>query len=194
MAAKKTKKKKTTPKARKPRQIRVTGGDQAPAAAGAAPTKRGALSKLSVEELQALYKEVVGRETGSSNSSYLIWKIREARNGRIRVGPARTREPRGPQQVLSVRVDEDAVELLDAAWRKHGARSRNDFVLRALGRNDELAHSSIRFTLGRFTRPEDIDFAVKLIKERIGKLREMSPLWEMFKEGIDLNTVQWAAH
>jgi cysteine desulfurase len=68
------------------------------------------------------------------------------------------------------------------------------YVLRALGRNDELAHSSIRFTLGRFTKPEDIEFAVKLIKERIGKLREMSPLWEMFKDGIDLNTVQWAAH
>jgi cysteine desulfurase len=67
-------------------------------------------------------------------------------------------------------------------------------VLRALGRNDELAHSSIRFTLGRFTTPEDIDFAVKLLKERIGKLREMSPLWEMHQEGIDLNTVQWAAH
>ncbi len=68
------------------------------------------------------------------------------------------------------------------------------YVLRALGRNDELAHSSIRFTIGRFTTDEDIDFAVKLIKERIGKLREMSPLWEMYKEGIDLNTVQWAAH
>jgi len=68
------------------------------------------------------------------------------------------------------------------------------YVLRALGRNDELAHSSIRFTIGRFTTKEDIDFAVKLIKERIGKLREMSPLWEMYKEGIDLNTVQWAAH
>jgi cysteine desulfurase len=68
------------------------------------------------------------------------------------------------------------------------------YVLRALGRNDELAHSSIRFTLGRFTTPEDIDFAVKLIKERIGKLRAMSPLWEMYKDGIDLNTVQWAAH
>jgi len=68
------------------------------------------------------------------------------------------------------------------------------YVLRALGRNDELAHSSIRFTIGRFTTGEDIDFAVKLIKERIGKLREMSPLWEMYKEGIDLNTVQWAAH
>ena len=68
------------------------------------------------------------------------------------------------------------------------------YVLRALGRNDELAHSSIRFTIGRFTTNEDIDFAVKLIKERIGKLREMSPLWEMYKDGIDLNTVQWAAH
>src|SRR5450631_1221353 len=68
------------------------------------------------------------------------------------------------------------------------------YVLRALGRNDELAHSSIRFTLGRFTTEADIDFAVKLIKERIGKLREMSPLWEMFKDGVDLNSVQWAAH
>ncbi|HEV2685852.1 MAG TPA: IscS subfamily cysteine desulfurase [Actinomycetota bacterium] len=68
------------------------------------------------------------------------------------------------------------------------------YVLRALGRNDELAHSSIRFTLGRFTTPEDIDFTVKLIRERIAKLREMSPLWEMYKDGIDLNTVQWAAH
>jgi len=68
------------------------------------------------------------------------------------------------------------------------------YVLRALGRNDELAHSSIRFTLGRFTTEADIDFAVKLIRERIGKLREMSPLWEMYKDGIDLNTVQWAAH
>ena len=68
------------------------------------------------------------------------------------------------------------------------------YVLRALGRNDELAHSSIRFTIGRFTTESDIDFAVNLIKERIGKLREMSPLWEMYKEGIDLNTVQWAAH
>jgi cysteine desulfurase len=68
------------------------------------------------------------------------------------------------------------------------------YVLRALGRNDELAHSSIRFTLGRFTTEADIDYAVKLLKERIGKLREMSPLWEMYKDGIDLNTVQWAAH
>jgi len=68
------------------------------------------------------------------------------------------------------------------------------YVLRALGRNDELAHSSIRFTLGRFTTESDIDFAVKLIRERIGKLREMSPLWEMYKDGVDLNTVQWAAH
>ncbi len=68
------------------------------------------------------------------------------------------------------------------------------YVLRALGRNDELAHSSIRFTLGRFTTEEDVDFTVKLLHAKIGKLREMSPLWEMFKDGIDLNSVQWAAH
>ncbi len=68
------------------------------------------------------------------------------------------------------------------------------YVLRALGRNDELAHSSIRFTIGRFTTEEDIDFAVQLLASRVGKLREMSPLWEMAQEGIDLDSVQWAAH
>ena len=68
------------------------------------------------------------------------------------------------------------------------------YVLRALGRNDELAHSSIRFTLGRFTTEADVDFTIKLLHAKIGKLREMSPLWEMFKDGIDLNSVQWAAH
>jgi cysteine desulfurase len=67
-------------------------------------------------------------------------------------------------------------------------------VLRALGRNDELAHSSIRFTLGRFTTREEVDFAIELLTKRVGKLRDMSPLWEMAQEGIDLNTVQWAAH
>jgi len=68
------------------------------------------------------------------------------------------------------------------------------YVLRALGRNDELAHSSIRFTLGRFTTEQDIDAAVELLTRRVGKLRDMSPLWEMAQEGIDLNAVQWAAH
>lgn len=68
------------------------------------------------------------------------------------------------------------------------------YVLRALGRSDELAHSSIRFTIGRFTTEEEIDFAVNLLKAKVGKLRELSPLWDMFKEGIDLNSIQWAAH
>jgi cysteine desulfurase len=68
------------------------------------------------------------------------------------------------------------------------------YVLRALGRSDELAHSSIRFTVGRFTTEQDIDYAIDLIKRKVGKLRELSPLWEMHQEGIDLNTVQWAAH
>jgi len=68
------------------------------------------------------------------------------------------------------------------------------YVLRALGRSDELAHSSIRFSVGRFTTEEEVDYAVKLIRDKVGKLREMSPLWEMVKDGIDLNTVQWAAH
>jgi cysteine desulfurase len=68
------------------------------------------------------------------------------------------------------------------------------YVLRALGRSDELAHSSIRFSIGRFTTEEQIDHAVKLIQNKVGKLRDMSPLWEMVKDGVDLNTVQWAAH
>lgn len=68
------------------------------------------------------------------------------------------------------------------------------YVLRALGRSDELAHSSIRFTIGRFTTEEDIDFAVNLLKSKVGKLRDLSPLWDMHKEGIDLNSIQWAAH
>lgn len=68
------------------------------------------------------------------------------------------------------------------------------YVLRALGRSDELAHSSIRFSVGRFTTEEEVDYAVRLIQDKVGKLREMSPLWEMVKDGIDLNTVQWAAH
>jgi len=68
------------------------------------------------------------------------------------------------------------------------------YVLRALGRNDELAHSSIRFSIGRFTTQEEIDYTVDLVKGKIGKLRDLSPLWEMYKDGIDLNSVQWAAH
>ncbi len=68
------------------------------------------------------------------------------------------------------------------------------YVLRALGRNDELAHSSIRFTVGRFTTAEEIDYAVDLLKGKVGRLRELSPLWEMHKDGVDLNTVEWAAH
>ena len=68
------------------------------------------------------------------------------------------------------------------------------YVLRALGRNDELAHSSLRITFGRMTTEEEVQFAAELIKSKIGKLRELSPLWEMFKDGIDLNSIEWAAH
>ncbi|EED66963.1 IscS subfamily cysteine desulfurase [Comamonas testosteroni] len=68
------------------------------------------------------------------------------------------------------------------------------YVLRALGRSDELAHSSLRMTFGRFTTEEEIDYAIKSIRENVLKLRELSPLWEMYKDGIDLSTIQWAAH
>lgn len=68
------------------------------------------------------------------------------------------------------------------------------YVLRALGRSDELAHSSIRFSIGRFTKDSDIDYTIRLLKEKIGRLRELSPLWEMFKDGVDLEKVKWAEH
>ncbi|MES2579082.1 MAG: IscS subfamily cysteine desulfurase [Pseudomonadota bacterium] len=68
------------------------------------------------------------------------------------------------------------------------------YVLRALGRNDELAHSSIRFSIGRFTTEADVDYTIELLKNKVSKLRELSPLWDMFKDGIDISKVQWAAH
>ncbi|MFM0141177.1 IscS subfamily cysteine desulfurase [Paraburkholderia sp. RL18-085-BIA-A] len=68
------------------------------------------------------------------------------------------------------------------------------YVLRALGRNDELAHSSIRFTVGRFTTEQDVDYVINLLKGKISKLRDLSPLWEMHQDGIDISTIQWAAH
>jgi cysteine desulfurase len=68
------------------------------------------------------------------------------------------------------------------------------YVLRALGRNDELAHSSIRFSIGRFTTAEDIDYTIEHVRTAVNKLRELSPLWDMYKEGIDLNSIEWAAH
>ncbi len=67
------------------------------------------------------------------------------------------------------------------------------YVLRSLGRTDELAHSSIRFSIGRFTKESDIDYTIALVKEKIGKLRELSPLWEMFQDGIDISKIEWAA-
>jgi cysteine desulfurase len=68
------------------------------------------------------------------------------------------------------------------------------YVLRALGRDDELAHSSIRFSIGRFTTPEEIDYVIRQTREQVERLRELSPLWDMFKEGIDLKSIEWAAH
>jgi cysteine desulfurase len=68
------------------------------------------------------------------------------------------------------------------------------YVLRALGRSDELAHSSLRMSIGRFTTTEEIDHVVGTLKDRVAKLRELSPLWDMFKDGIDLSTIQWAEH
>jgi cysteine desulfurase len=68
------------------------------------------------------------------------------------------------------------------------------YVLRALGRSDELAHSSLRMTIGRFTTVEEIDYAVATLRDRVARLRELSPLWDMYKDGIDISAIQWAAH
>jgi cysteine desulfurase len=68
------------------------------------------------------------------------------------------------------------------------------YVLRALGRSDELAHSSLRITMGRWTTEQEVDYAVQTIRENVARLRELSPLWEMYQEGVDLSTIQWAAH
>jgi len=68
------------------------------------------------------------------------------------------------------------------------------YVLRALGRSDELAHSSLRMTIGRFSTEEEIDYAISTIRLNVSKLRDLSPLWDMYKEGIDISTIQWAAH
>ena len=68
------------------------------------------------------------------------------------------------------------------------------YVLRAIGRNDELAHSSIRFTIGRFTTEEEVDHTIAQTRQAVKKLRDLSPLWDMHKEGIDLDTVEWASH
>jgi len=68
------------------------------------------------------------------------------------------------------------------------------YVLRALGRSDELAHSSLRMTIGRFTTEAEIDYAVSTLKDRVAKLRELSPLWDMYRDGIDISAIQWAAH
>ena len=68
------------------------------------------------------------------------------------------------------------------------------YVLRALGLSDELAHSSIRFTIGRYTTEQDVDKAIDLVRDKVQKLRDLSPLWDMFKEGIDISKVEWSAH
>ena len=68
------------------------------------------------------------------------------------------------------------------------------YVLRALGRSDELAHSSLRMTIGRYTTTEEIDYVTSTLRDRVARLRELSPLWDMYKEGVDISTIQWAAH
>ena len=114
-----------------------------------------------------------------------------------RPGAPRAAQPEHQLQLRRGRVADHGRSRTSRCRRARPARrpawSRR-YVLRALGRSDELAHSSIRITIGRFTTEEDIDYAIDLLKDKVAKLRELSPLWEMYKDGIDISTIQWAAH
>ena len=130
------------------------GAEQAePAEADAANTNGELkLTKLSVEELQKLYTEVVGRDTGSSDRRYLIWKIREAEKGRINVGPRKTRARDGEPldvKILPLRLEADVADKMDEAWRAKGIKNRMEFFRGAIGHY--LAHLGARDTAALFT-------------------------------------------
>ena len=105
-------------------------------------------------------------------------------------------EPKSKMSTDSISIRPKSIELTKEPINSActSASLEPSYVLRALGRSDELAHSSIRFTLGKYTTEEEVDYAADLLKRKIAKLRELSPLWEMHKEGVDISKVQWAAH
>ena len=97
----------------------------------------------------------------------------------------------GPRTRLDDRLKQLGIAVQTFNVRTHAEQKA---MLRALGRSDELAHSSLRMTIGRWTTEAEIDYAIGTIRDNVAKLRELSPLWEMFKDGVDLSTIQWAAH
>jgi hypothetical protein len=123
------------PRARKAAKTSQAQGDAAPEPA--TPTQRGRFSALSIAELKAKYREIVGRDTGSDDRAYLIWKIREAENGRIPVGPRVVRAA-GDMTILPFRIPTVASEAMDEAWRARGVKSRNRFLQDAV--SHYLAH------------------------------------------------------
>ena len=120
-------------KAKKAESKKAADADH-PAAAGETP-----LTKLSVEELRALYLERIGRETRSTDSRYLVWKLREAAKGRIPIGPRKTRNSDAEFKVLPLRLDTAAIEKMDQAWRELGIPSRSQFLRKAIGAYLEAA-------------------------------------------------------
>ena len=108
---------------------------------------------------------------------------------------SRTAVVRARLNILSARLDDVQVQLFGTRAEVGEAVEVGPVALRyEEAREDELAHSSIRFTLGRFSTQEEVDYAVDKIRQQVGRLRELSPLWDMYKDGVDLSSVQWAAH
>lgn len=133
------------PRPRKAAQATQAQGDAAPAAP--APKQRGRFAALSVAELKAKYREVIGRDTGSDDRAYLIWKIREAENGRIPIGPRAVRAA-GDMTTLPFRIATTASDAMDEAWREQGVKSRNRFLQDAV--SHYLAHLGYESAAAQF--------------------------------------------
>ena len=130
------------------------------------------------------------------------FKLTELVNGKFEFninGSVEKRIPNNLNIAIAGKVSEQLFNFMPHIALSSGSACTSaslepSYVLRAIGLNDELAHSSLRISIGRFTTEEEIDFAIGKVREAVAKLRELSPLWDMYKDGVDLNQVKWAAH